>query len=104
MTSISYLSPSHLIKGQNLTVAFSGTLTTELSSGIIHWEVKYGIIILLNKFQSVCSAELCPAGPYSASITEDVPGDSPNGRYSSKLTFLDANEAQIACASFYITL
>ncbi|GAM21991.1 hypothetical protein SAMD00019534_051660 [Acytostelium subglobosum LB1] len=97
------ITPDPPIKGQEIVVSASGTLSETVTGGTAHMTVKYGFITVLNKQENLCdipnSPYPCPiaAGPYSRTVNATIPGNVPGGSYKINVVLNDENNAEIAC-------
>eukprot|EP01025_Chloroclados_australasicus_P045956 TRINITY_DN50706_c0_g1_i1.p3 TRINITY_DN50706_c0_g1~~TRINITY_DN50706_c0_g1_i1.p3 ORF type:complete len:227 (+),score=31.94 TRINITY_DN50706_c0_g1_i1:44-682(+) len=97
-------------KGQDVTIAASGTLDEEVSSGKITVEVEFLGIKVVNKTLDLCQTiskyQQCPIkqGPLSVKLTESLPSDAPSGHYTGKATITAQSGAEVACVSLDFNL
>merc|ERR1719238_1964566 len=93
--------------GSPLVVSVTGTLSEQVTSGTLNFEVSILGITLDKKTMSICDVGItCPiaSGAVKFSITEDIPSDAPPGTYDLKVSATAGTGAQITCFSASVTL
>jgi len=98
------ISPDPPVKGQNVTVAVSGSLSESITSGTVTIKIKYGIIYIVNETDNICTADpqiTCPitAGTQAIKQTVLVPDTIPAGNYAAGVSAYDQNNLQIFCVN-----
>lgn len=104
------MTPDPPKKGQDVTVAASGTLDEQVTSGKINVEVEFLGIKVVNETLDLCKTiskyQQCPIaqGPLSVKVTESLPSDAPSGHYTGKAVISDQSGSQIACIALDFNL
>ncbi|KAI7862049.1 ML domain-containing protein [Spinellus fusiger] len=100
------LTPDPPVKGQLLTVDFSGFLKEPVENGTyIDVAIKYGLVQIIHKRFDFCNEvadkvdEACPIpeGPLVFHKEIELPKEIPGGRYTVNAKIVSSTEKRIAC-------
>lgn len=107
ITSIS-MSPDPPVRGQNLTLALSGTVQTAVSGGKVNLEVYMSGIKIFTHDWDLCTTfgqwVNCPLQPgsFDRTVSEVFPTFVPPGHFTGKIYVVDTDGKPVACAAFDI--
>lgn len=91
--------PNPPVKGQNVTIAVSGTLDETVDAGTYQIDVSYAGIPVYSKNGSICDYAPCPqaAGAINLSKEIELPSIAPAGSYHAKIQGADSNSQPLFC-------
>jgi len=93
--------PDPPVKGKNLTVIVTGTISKEITKGNLKLDVKYSFVTIMDKTLDLCQETSCPipAGEFKKSITDVIPDVAPTTAvYYITATASDETDEEILCA------
>jgi len=101
------LDPNPPEAGKTLSISATGTLTKDIEEGaIVHLQVKYGLITLINQEADLCAqvgeVDLeCPLEKGKLTLTKDVdlPSQIPPGKYTVLADVFTKDGDKITCLS-----
>jgi hypothetical protein len=102
------ITPNPPVKGQDVTVAASGTLSESITSGAkAQLTISVLGIPVINKSIDLCTADpsiTCPiaAGAQSIKVTQMIPSTVPSGDYTGKVVATNADGKEITCVNLQL--
>jgi len=98
------IAPNPPVKGQLVSVAITGNIDEQVTSGKVAINVKFVGIPIFSQSNNWGDGTSLPAGPgvitYKYSIT--IPSIAPPGSYEIDVSFTDQNNSPVACV--FVTL
>eukprot|EP00163_Fabomonas_tropica_P019448 TRINITY_DN340_c0_g1_i3.p1 TRINITY_DN340_c0_g1~~TRINITY_DN340_c0_g1_i3.p1 ORF type:complete len:214 (+),score=60.04 TRINITY_DN340_c0_g1_i3:84-644(+) len=98
------ISPNPPKKGETITVSASGSLKTEVTSGSVVVDVKYGFLPVVDKTLDICQLDPsklpCPFKPANLTIgplSVEIPSKVPDGHYKGNAKATDQSGNEIFC-------
>ncbi|KAM7276900.1 hypothetical protein ACFE04_018766 [Oxalis oulophora] len=96
------ISPNPVVRGQPATFNIRATSGKNLSGGKVLIDVSYFGVHVHTETRDLCEDSSCPiaAGEFVLSHSQTLPGFTPPGSYTLKMTMEDENNQQLSCISF----
>jgi len=104
------ITPDPPVIGQNLTVAVTGALSTQITSGVVAVNIAWNGVPLISQNFSLCdivtSVEKCPlnAGPQAFSVSQLLPSQTPAGSFNGTVQAFDQNNNEVFCIGLNFNL
>eukprot|EP01116_Phalansterium_solitarium_P019050 TRINITY_DN5217_c0_g1_i1.p1 TRINITY_DN5217_c0_g1~~TRINITY_DN5217_c0_g1_i1.p1 ORF type:complete len:190 (-),score=50.62 TRINITY_DN5217_c0_g1_i1:115-684(-) len=104
------ITPDPPVIGQNLTVAATGVLDEQITSGVVAVNIAWNGVPLISQNFSLCdivtSVEKCPlvAGPQSFKVSQLLPAQTPSGSFDGTVSGYDQNGQNVFCIKLDFTL
>ncbi|CAA3015818.1 Hypothetical predicted protein [Olea europaea subsp. europaea] len=96
------INPYPISRGKNTTFSIAASTEEPISGGKLTVDVTYFIFHVYSEDHNLCSETSCPvsAGDFVVSHSQVLPGITPPGSYTLKMTMVDANKKQLTCITF----
>ncbi|XP_022857817.1 putative phosphatidylglycerol/phosphatidylinositol transfer protein DDB_G0282179 [Olea europaea var. sylvestris] len=96
------INPYPISRGKNTTFSIAASTEEPISGGKLTIDVTYFIFHVYSEKHDLCLKTSCPvsAGDFVVSHSQELPGITPPGSYTLKMTMVDANNKQLTCITF----
>ncbi|GAB2226846.1 hypothetical protein Droror1_Dr00008639 [Drosera rotundifolia] len=96
------ISPDPVARGQPATFSISAATGKAISGGKLAIDVAYFGWHVHSETHDLCSETSCPvtSGDFVIAHSQVLPGYTPPGSYSLKMTIVDENKNQLSCIGF----
>ncbi|GKV35021.1 hypothetical protein SLEP1_g43341 [Rubroshorea leprosula] len=96
------ISPDPVVSGNPATFTISASADQAISSGKLVIDVSYFGVHVHKETHDLCEEASCPiaVGDFVLSHTQTLPGFTPPGLYTLKMTLEDERNQQLTCISF----
>ncbi|WCJ34165.1 MD-2-related lipid recognition domain-containing protein [Euphorbia peplus] len=96
------ISPNPVARGAPATFTISATTGEAISGGKVEIEVSYFGLHVHSETHDLCEESSCPVaeGDFILSHTQVLPGYTPPGAYSLRMTMTDDKKTQLTCITF----
>ncbi|KAL6958675.1 hypothetical protein U1Q18_008027 [Sarracenia purpurea var. burkii] len=96
------ISPYPVARGTTTTYSFSASAGKAISGGKMVFDVSYFGFHVHSESHDLCGTTSCPisVGDFVVSHSQEVPGYTPPGSYTLKMTMEDGNKHQLTCITF----
>lgn len=96
------INPYPISRNKDTTFAISATTAEPITGGKLVIDVSYFGFHIHKEEHDLCEETSCPVsvGDFVVSHSQELPGITPPGSYSLKMTMVDGNKKQLTCISF----
>ncbi|KAL8129454.1 hypothetical protein V2J09_018609 [Rumex salicifolius] len=96
------ISPNPVARGQPATFSISASTEKAISGGKLAIDVAYFGWHVHSETHDLCTETFCPVstGDFVIAHSQVLPGFTPPGSYSLKMTIVDENKKQLSCIGF----
>ncbi|PIN06816.1 putative protein, contains ML domain [Handroanthus impetiginosus] len=96
------INPYPISRGKNTTFEISAYTDEAISGGKLVIDVSYFGFHIHSEDHNLCQETSCPVsvGDFIVSHSQELPGITPPGSYTLKMTMLDAYKKQLTCITF----
>ncbi|KAI3443361.1 hypothetical protein Pfo_000026 [Paulownia fortunei] len=96
------INPYPISRGKNTTFEIAASTNEAISGGKLVIDVTYLIFHVYSEAHDLCVETSCPVsvGDFVVSHSQELPGITPPGSYTLKMTMVDANNRQLTCITF----
>ncbi|KAL2503259.1 MD-2-related lipid recognition domain-containing protein/ML domain-containing protein [Forsythia ovata] len=96
------IDPYPVSRGKNTTFSISASTEKPISGGKLTIDVTYFIFHVHSENHNLCTETSCPVsvGDFVISHSQKLPGITPPGSYTLKMTMVDENKKQLSCITF----
>ncbi|KAK6147383.1 hypothetical protein DH2020_018295 [Rehmannia glutinosa] len=96
------INPYPISRGKLTTFEIAASTNEAISGGKLVIDVSYFGFHIHSEDHDLCSETSCPVsvGDFVVSHSQELPGITPPGSYTLKMTMVDANKKQLTCITF----
>ena len=96
------INPYPISKNKNTTFAISATTAEPITGGKLVIDVTYIWFHVRTEEHDLCTETSCPveSGDFVVSHSQELPGYTPPGSYTLKMTMVDENKKELTCITF----
>ncbi|RAL51750.1 hypothetical protein DM860_010468 [Cuscuta australis] len=100
------ISPYPVQRGKNATFSISAVTDKSISNGKLVIDVKYFGWDIHSETHDLCSETSCPvpAGSFVVSHSQVLPGITPPGSFTLKMSMVDEEKHELTCITFDFTI
>ncbi|KAH6762100.1 MD-2-related lipid recognition domain-containing protein / ML domain-containing protein [Perilla frutescens var. hirtella] len=96
------IDPYPISKNKNTTFTISATTAEPITGGKLVIDVTYFWFHVHSEDHDLCKKTSCPVavGDFLVSHSQELPGITPPGSYTLKMTMVDGNKKELTCINF----
>ncbi|CAA2934911.1 putative phosphatidylglycerol/phosphatidylinositol transfer protein DDB_G0282179 [Olea europaea var. sylvestris] len=100
------ITPFPISRGKETTFSIAASSDRAFSGGKLTIDVSYFGFHVHGETHDLCAKTACPVsvGDFVISHSQSLPGITPPGSYTLKMSMVDENKKQLTCITFYFSI